>query len=110
MFPYNGAIIVHSQNEKEVSVFPYKDVWSCGLKAALCTVILYKYLIVQMLCVYYVDGVVVAEAWEQWKKQQGGKQQRLLDCMEVRVLASDLTVNFDPVMMQSCREMPYVRK
>lgn len=34
-----------------------------------------------MSCVYYVDGVVVAEAREQWKKQQEEAEHRqLLDC------------------------------
>lgn len=69
MFPYTAVIVVYIKNDKAVNV-SYEDVWSRWLQADLRTVISYKYLIVQMLRVYYVDGVVVAEAREQWKNSR----------------------------------------
>lgn len=80
MSPYIPAIVVYSKNDKAVNV-SYEDVRSCWLQAALRTVISYKYLIVQMLRVYYVDGVVVAEAREQWKNSR--KKENTGSCQTV---------------------------
>ena len=55
-----------------------------------------------MLRVYYVDGVVVAEAREQWKKAAGGGRTPAAVRVLVRVLAADLPLNFDLVIMHSC--------
>lgn len=57
------AIVVNSENENAVNVF-YEDVQPCWLWAAPRIIILYKYLIVLMLCAYFVDNEPAAEAGE----------------------------------------------
>lgn len=63
----------------------------------------YKYLIVQMLCVYYADGVVVAEAREQWKNSR--RRYNMAAARQlVRVLPADLALTFDLVIIHSCSQ------
>lgn len=55
MFPYTPVIVAYSKSDKAVTV-PMKMYGTVGCKQP-CTVMQYKYLIVQMLCAYYVGGI-----------------------------------------------------
>lgn len=55
-----------------------------------------------MLSVYYVDGVVVAEAREQWKNSRRRENTPAAVRLLVRVPAADLALNFDLVTMHRC--------
>jgi len=81
MLSYTPATSAHSKNDKAVNV-SYEDIRLCLLLAAFRTIILHKYLIGQMLRVYYVDYIVFTGEREQWhiSRRKGNASNCLTVC------------------------------